>query len=386
MQWCIISESLYHSFHSKGNHGYGGIWGGDPATFHHNLLIHHSSRNPRFCGARYHISTFGTEVVDYRNNVIYNWGGNSAYGGEYGKHNLINNYYKFGPATLSNKKTRIINPSDTAIVKGPISKWYMDGNYVYGSTTVTADNWNGGFQPENISILLDSFKLTSPLAVNPVVTETAQDAFTSVLAGAGASLKRDTVDKRLANEALTGTVHFGGVYGAMKGIIDSPTTVGGWPVLNSETTAPDTDHDGMPDYWEIANSLDPNNASDRNGDTDGDGYTNLEEYLNAIVDGLASPSAVRIKQSIASVDIYPNPAREKANISFGIAVRSNVSVMITDISGKPVKTLINAPFSSGKHQIEWDVTNSTGKRLSSGVYFCKIKINKDVICKKIVVK
>jgi hypothetical protein len=114
MQWCIIGESLYTSYHPKGNHGYGGIWGGWGASFHHNLIADHTSRNPRFCGARYHISTASLELVDFRNNVVFNWAGNSIYGGEGGTHNLINNYFKPGPGTLKKggmQVYRIVNPS-----------------------------------------------------------------------------------------------------------------------------------------------------------------------------------------------------------------------------------------------------------------------------------
>ena len=105
MQRCIISENLYHSIHEKGNHGYGGVWGGSGASYHHNLLANHSSRNPRFNGARGHTLPY-RESVDYRNNVIYNWGFNSAYGGEPSNNdgskaniNMVANYYKYGPGT-----------------------------------------------------------------------------------------------------------------------------------------------------------------------------------------------------------------------------------------------------------------------------------------------
>lgn len=145
MQYCIVSESFYASDHPKGNHGYGGIWGGWGATFSHNLIANHTSRTPRFCGARYHLESASTEIVDFRNNVIFNWGFNSAYGGEAGNHNMVNNYYKPGPATGSGSvRHRIINPSDTKSDGNPISTWYVSGNYVEGNSTVSNDNWNGG--------------------------------------------------------------------------------------------------------------------------------------------------------------------------------------------------------------------------------------------------
>ncbi|MCU0646183.1 MAG: pectate lyase, partial [bacterium] len=135
VQWCLISESLNHSFHHKGDHGYGGIWGGKRASFHHNLLAHHSSRNPRFNGSRTHRDP-AQEIVDFRNNVIYNWGYNSSYGGESGNQNLVANYYKYGPA--SKHKNRIVEPWDG---KG---KWYVADNFVFGSPDITSNNWAGG--------------------------------------------------------------------------------------------------------------------------------------------------------------------------------------------------------------------------------------------------
>jgi hypothetical protein len=147
MQWCILAESLWASGHPKGNHGYGGIWGGMKASFHHNLLSSHTSRNPRFCGARYHLATQETEIVDFRNNVIFNWGFNSTYGGESGHQNMVNNYYKAGPATESSKKDRIVDinqlESDPLATPG---EWYITGNYVDGFPAITADNWAGGVQ------------------------------------------------------------------------------------------------------------------------------------------------------------------------------------------------------------------------------------------------
>ena len=131
IQWCLISESLNNSYHEKGPHGYGGIWGGMGASFHHNLFASHTSRFPRFNGARTN-STPENEICDYRNNVCYNWGGNNVYGGESGNYNVVDNYYKAGPATGSGSmQYRIADPwhSDEY---GPYGKWYITGNYVYG--------------------------------------------------------------------------------------------------------------------------------------------------------------------------------------------------------------------------------------------------------------
>ncbi|AHM58491.1 pectate lyase [Flammeovirgaceae bacterium 311] len=299
MQWCILSESLYESVHDKGRHGYGGIWGGKGATFHHNLLAHHSSRNPRFNGARY-TTTPETELVDFRNNVIFNWGSNSAYGGEGGNHNMVANYYKPGPSTSGAKRYRIINPSyDSSL---PWGKWYVADNFVEGYPEVSADNWNGGVQGPNADDLA-TIRVNDPFQFAPVETQPAQAAFTSVLAAAGASYPyRDPIDARITTEVETGEVSYGGAYGAGKGIIDTQETVGGWPQVFSAPAPPDTDNDGMPDTWETANGLDPDNAADRNGDGDGDGYTNLEEYLNGL---LETPPAdfLRYPTELTATDI-----------------------------------------------------------------------------------
>lgn len=165
IQWCMISESLFASNHEKGWHGFGGIWGNNYATYHHNLIACHSSRNPRFAS--------GAGYNDYRNNVIYNWGYNSCYGGEkdhpanndtFGSFhvNMVGNYYKPGPATQPGRVAyRIVSPTSRGSADN-YGKWYVEGNTVEGNAAVTADNWAGGVQPSGGNKDLEHVRMDKP--------------------------------------------------------------------------------------------------------------------------------------------------------------------------------------------------------------------------------
>lgn len=291
IQWCMITESLFGSHHVKGSHGFGGIWGSDRSTYHHNLLAHHSSRNPRFAS--------GVGPNDYRNNVIYNWGYNSCYGGEGtnrdGKGpfsvNMVANYYKAGPATAAGTaRYRIAIPSVSA--DGQNGRWFVDKNFVHGFPAVTADNWNGGVQLRGGGTGYGAVRSVDPMPSVPLHEQTAQEAFAAVLAGAGAPLpERDAVDVRISDEVRRGVATFEGVayrrnkrpfaVDAPCGIIDSQNDVGGWPELLGADAPLDSDHDGMPDAWESSCGLDPHDAADGKVVTS-DGYTNLEHYLNSL--------------------------------------------------------------------------------------------------------
>jgi pectate lyase len=290
VQWSIISESLYGSNHVKGSHGFGGIWGSNYSTYHHNLLAHHSSRNPRMAS--------GSGFTDYRNNVIYNWGYNSLYGGEdqqsgnelfnFSVFNIVANYYKPGPATKPGEVSyRIANPSSRN--ETDYGKWYITDNAVEGNAVVSEDNWNGGVQT---TISIEKIKLNKPWPSLPIDQQTAKEAYKAVLANVGSVLpERDATDSRILKEVLGGYATFDGnsykkdhkVADSTKfcGIIDSQNDVGGWTKLNSSPAPQDTDHDGMPDYWEVKNNLNKGNPDDRNIKTS-DGYTMLEKYLNSI--------------------------------------------------------------------------------------------------------
>ncbi|WP_167607064.1 substrate-binding domain-containing protein [Maribellus sediminis] len=293
VQWCLVAESLYGSNHIKGHHGFGGIWGGNHSTYHHNLLADHSSRNPRMAS--------GSGYTDYRNNVIYNWGYNSCYGGEaqqqgqklekfnFSSFNLVANYYKPGPATRPGEIAyRIANPGFRNEADD-FGLWYISDNIVEGNAKVSADNWDGGVQTR---IAFDKIKLDKPWPAMPIHQQTAEEAYHLVLNNVGATLpKRDAIDLMIIKDARSGTATYEGKYykkenevadaSKICGIIDSQNDVGGWPELKSLPAPVDTDHDGMPDSWETKNNLNPKDASDRNK-VGKDGYTMLEKYLNSI--------------------------------------------------------------------------------------------------------
>ncbi|MBF8963600.1 pectate lyase [Pontibacter sp. FD36] len=269
LQWSIVSESLNRSVHAKGDHGYGGIWGGERASFHHNLIANHSSRTPRFSGSK---STPNSpdELVDFRNNVIFNWVHNSSYGGEKGRYNMVNNYYKAGPATNSSKEDRIVNPSQ------PYGKFYVNGNHVEGYPAITKNNWAGGVQANHP----DSARAVNPFEVAAIKEQTAAQAYELVLGHAGASHKRDAVDARVVADVRSGKPTSGS---KKNGIIDSQQDVGGWPELKSAPAPEDKDQDGMPDAWELQQNLNPNDPADAAGYTLDKQYTNVEVYLNSLV-------------------------------------------------------------------------------------------------------
>lgn len=385
LQWCIVSESLYDSYHSKGKHGYGGIWGGQNSTFHHNLIAHHTARTPRFNGTRYATQTYG-DSLDFSNNVIYNWGStNSAYGGEGGSYNMINNYYKAGPATpgsytasgTSNKRNRIFNYTSFYIDgKDTIygGKFYIDGNYVHGYPDVSADNWTRGVQKDSYSgatALIAKNRMSSPFSISDYKPESPEKAYQNVIAQCGAFLpKRDAIDTRIISELVAGNATYeGNGYKSVTstgitrpaGIIDSPSDVGGYPVYESKQAPVDTDKDGMPDTWEAANGLNPNNAADRNSIA-AEGYTYLEVYLNSLVVGGLSGNKNELLGN--DIKVYPNPIKDIINIS--IKQHANVySIKLFDMRGQ----LINEMMNIDTNDLQIDCS-----KLLNGSYLLKIDL------------
>ncbi|MFI1772020.1 pectinesterase family protein [Thalassobellus citreus] len=275
LQYCIISEALNNSVHKKGSHGYGGIWGGIQASFHHNLIVSNNSRNPRFSGSST-TENSENEFVDFRNNVIYNWGANNIYGGEKGTYNLVNNYFKSGPATTSSKLDRIVSPSE------PYGQFYVDGNFVNGYEDISKNNWNGGVQCDNpLEAKLD----TEINIADNITTQSSIEAYDSVLKEAGASKQRDAVDARIVHNTKEGSVNY------KNGIIDSQENVGGWPILKSEQSSLDSDKDGIPNEWELDNNLNPN-AKDSHLNTLDKNYTNIEIYSHSLVNSSAKKKRI----------------------------------------------------------------------------------------------
>lgn len=275
VQWCLVAESLHNSVHHEGAHGKGGIIGSLRQSYHHNLFVHHMDRNPKVTWRRHC-------KVDFRNNVIFNWGAASCSDGARSHVNWVANYYKPGPATRPNVQScifRILKKAEQGVTEHAL--FHIENNHVEGFSEISADNWAGGvlFGPgagiEN--------RTRQPFPYPKISYErSAVDAFAPVLAAAGASLVRDAIDRRVVEEVRMGKPQFG-----RHGIIDSQKDVGGWPDLRSLPAPPDADRDGMPDAWEKMHGLNPHDPADRNLDRNGDGYTNLEEYLNELVRAVA---------------------------------------------------------------------------------------------------
>jgi hypothetical protein len=281
IQWSIITEGI-----NKYGHAFGGTWGGRNSTFHHNLMACNTARNASI-GMGYDFN--------FINNVIFNWQHRTLDGGDdTSRVNVIGNYYKPGPATHDDPvhyRVALIQAWKRHPDMTPrFGKWYVAGNYIVGYDKINADNWDDGVQftlkhittaddlePEEQAKLMAQIRVDQPFPMAPVTMQTPQEAYDSVLGGAGATLPvRDPVDQRAVRQTRTGTVE----YVAGKGIITDISQVGGYPVYKSGPPAVYSENDGIPDWWKKKYGLDihdPNLASE---DCNGDGYTNIEKYLD----------------------------------------------------------------------------------------------------------
>ncbi|MFI6676589.1 Ig-like domain-containing protein [Kribbella sp. NPDC050470] len=333
IQWCIIAEGLALSAHPKNRHGYGGIWGGERNTYHHNLIAHQGGRQPRF-GYTENINL----EVDHRNNVVYDHGYTSVYGGEWANGiNIVGNYYKPGPSTLGEVAPVILSAN-----RG--GQWHVSGNQVEGHPDVTAHNRRGIRYP-----IGGINELPRPLPfADELETQSAAKAYDAVLKNAGAVLpRRDAADARIVDDARNGTGR----------LINSQKEVGGFPVL-AQTEAPvDSDHDGIPDWWEKANGLDPNDPSDAQKIAP-NGYTYLENYLNSIVPDPVGNPTVRITSPAFNEVVAARTAPTVTVEASAAADKGGELAMVEFFNGDQlIGTATEAPY-----RIEW-------KNVADGSYW-----------------
>jgi pectate lyase len=345
IQYCLISEAC------GGSHRFGGIWGAQNGTYHHNCFAHNDNRTPRWAGKK-------NESNDYRNNVLYNPGYGGCYGALGGDViNMVANYHKPGPAT--DNPTRIAAPSG--------GNWHVSENVVVGADDVTADNWKGMHG--------SSFKrMDEPWPSMPIKQETAEEAYQTFLDHGGCSFpNRDALDTRIVEEIRTGTGQFGS-----NGIISKPGDVGGCPELKSTEPPPDKDKDGMPDAWETQNGLNPDDASD-GGKTGKGGYTNLENYLN----GLVAQNSLTAKERRTLYNIrlshrYPGTLQAWPQIEFSFPSKSRVKLEAFGITGQRAAVLVDGVREAGVHRVDFN-----GSNLSPGLYIYRLTTDKASLSNKV---
>jgi pectate lyase len=282
LQWNLIAEPLNYSVHfEEGDtdfekHGYGAIWGGAHLSAHHNLFAHCKSRTPRFDGIR----NAPNELVDFRNNVIYNWGNNNIYAGEGGNYNLVNNYFKYGPDTETALRYQIANPGKSSTIG--FGKWYVSGNYVDEAADITKDNSAGIRLSGTVGETKSKILMQEPHPAISIANETAADAYKRVLIGVGASYRRDTLDQRILQNVISRTGKFIDVQGGFPHGTPYEINQSAWPTLKTGQPAKDADQDGIPDNWEISKGLNPTDASDAILFTLDKLISNIELYINSI--------------------------------------------------------------------------------------------------------
>lgn len=294
VQHCIISEALNIADHKKyqpgKGHSFAASISGNVGSFHHNLLANCTGRNWSLAGGLDRTGQKLAGRLDIRNNIVYNWRDRTTDGGVR-ELNFVNNYYLPGPAT---RVFTLLKPDPGDPERG--MRAHMTGNVIVDKTEFDADNWKAYVGPADGKAKVKS---DNPLFEPFVKTDSAKEAFTKVLADAGATLpKQDVIDRRILSEVRKREHTYTGSKGKLPGIIDSPKDAGGLPAYKSGEAPADSDHDGMPDAWEKANGLDPKNPADGPAYR-ADGYTNLEHYLNSLA---GSPAVKRPSSDPAYLD------------------------------------------------------------------------------------
>ena len=344
VQWCLISESLTVSGHSKGRHGYGGIFGGDNTVFQYNLLANHTSRNPRIGGGYMGDPTAqnppNVAKVQLNNNVLYNHGYFACYGGGFTYTNYINNYVKRGQGTRDALNDTLLSFGENNKIGGV----YYAGNILEGNAEVTADNSKGfkldssDGQTEVVSTPYQSE------AFDNVTLRSAADCYELVLNSAGATYPhRDAVDARVVAQVRTNT----GTY------INTQDEVGGFPAQDCESTEADSDNDGIPDAWEDANGLNKNDPSDSRtlcladpNDKETYGYSWIEVYFNELVGEVSKPTHVA-KNPTVSINLPDNTlVTEGESVTVEAAAASDAGIAKVEFynGATCVGTATTAPY------------------------------------------
>jgi len=358
VQWSIFHDALYDDGHGKGSRSYGSQTGGICATYHHNLWTNNKSRSPRLNGARTDNET--NVFIEFINNVVYNWGStNAAYGGDIINNgtrshtcNFVDNYYKPGPATPSGSKYFFTN----YIFNGAssIPQWYLSGNIMEGSSALNSNNWTGFIWKWSLAGTTLPTKATAgsdtlllppssviynsnwvgyiPYKMSTI--QTATDAYNATLAKVG-TINRDSVERRIIREVKNGTATFKASLGSW-GIIDKSYDAEGYIPYATVVAPADTDNDGMPDAWELANGLDPNNAEDRNMKTS-EGYTALEVYLASLMGETIAHNFILAVKEVKSFNASIVPTIVNSNFKV-IADSPLKSAKVLDLTGKEILT------------------------------------------------
>ncbi len=356
---------------SEAKHGMGSIINGSDVSYTHNLWANHGTRNPRFEGGFSYASIDYDNKLEFSNNVIYNWGHNSGYGGERGpngktgngKTNMIGNYYKPGNNTLEKVNTRIFD------VDG--SSYYFKDNVMTSSADVTADNKLGFYEISDSRVLSAPAELAEPYSAT-----SAEDAYKAVIDGVGASYVRDAQDTRLIRELETGTGRF----------INNEFEAGGIGTLDAGTAPKDTDSDGIPDEWESAHGLDPNNKADAAAIVTDEtksylGYTNIEVYANDLLgewDESTKPAKAEAPkaeitainengQPVGDINVNVTLAKGRTYTITKNAGAGNYSILLNDkvIAENKDEFVIPADTAVGTYTLSLSVKGDTGSNIST---------------------
>ena len=408
VQWCLVSQPLNYSVHPKTlytdgkPHCYGGVWGGDHATFHHNLIAHAVSRTPRF-GSRYTMQERGLEdLTDMRNCVVYNWCGVGCYGGSQMKINMVNNYIKPGPATDQHYAGKVqhyrIFAADADV------QAYVDGNVVEGHADVSDDNWPKGVAAQMSATAAQkaAARMTEPFDCGNIVTFSAEDAYQQVLAYSGASNYRDKYDSAIIDDVVnrkgsfksyTAAYSWSGEYEGKQYSVSHPA---GWTepgiintqrdaVLDGETPPwvnipydeemlmrikKDSDGDGVPDYYEYRLDMDPTDASDIN-EVNEEGYTNLELYLNYLVKDITQAQ----KRVPDFTSVYLEQSQR-------IGMQGN-NLSVVDA---PLGSELSVYTLTGEPVLRAAIQGTSHIALSRGIYLVALSSSEGVLTQKVIAR